>query len=43
MGSGIDRVWKLHGDGRTVQPGEVVSPDERLKAPQMLGLGGPDT
>jgi uracil-xanthine permease len=33
-------VWKLHGDGRTVQPGEVVRPDERLRMPYMLGLGG---
>src|SRR5919106_36940 len=40
MGSGIDRMWKLHGDGRTVEPGEVVRPDERLKLPYMLGLGG---
>ncbi len=40
MGSGIDRIWKVHGDGRTVQPGEVVRPDERLHMPQMLGLGG---
>jgi uracil-xanthine permease len=40
MGSGIDRMWKLHGDGRTVQPGEVVRPDERLAMPYMLGLGG---
>jgi uracil-xanthine permease len=39
MASGIDRVWKLHGDGRTVQPGEVVRPDERLRMPNMLGLG----
>jgi uracil-xanthine permease len=40
MGSGLDRVWKVHGDGRTVQPGAVVKPDERLSAPIMLGLGG---
>ena len=40
MGSGIDRMWKVHGDGRTVQPGEVVRPDERLRMPYMLGLGG---
>src|SRR5215207_8890974 len=33
-------VWKLHGDGRTVEPGAVVRPDERLNMPQMLGLGG---
>jgi uracil-xanthine permease len=40
MGSGIDRVWKLHGDGRTVAPGAVVKPNERLHMPNMLGLGG---
>ena len=22
--------WKLHGDGKTLAPGEVVAPDERL-------------
>ena len=33
-------VWKLHGDGRTVEPGAVVRPDERLNMPRMLGLGG---
>src|SRR5215212_994948 len=40
MASGLDRVWKVHGDGRTVQPGAVVRPDERLRMPNMLGLGG---
>src|SRR3954453_16884216 len=40
MGSGIDRVWKLHGDGRTVEPGAVVKPNERLRMPNMVGLGG---
>jgi uracil-xanthine permease len=40
MGAAIDRVWKIHGDGRTVQPGEVVKPNERLGMPYMLGLGG---
>ena len=39
MGSAIGRIWKLHGDGRTVGPGEVVRPDERLHTPNMLGLG----
>jgi uracil-xanthine permease len=32
-------VWKLHGDGRTVGPGEVVRPDERLRPANMAGLG----
>src|SRR5215212_7115669 len=40
MASGLDRVWKVHGDGRTVEPGAVVRPDERLHMPNMLGLGG---
>src|SRR3954453_629908 len=40
MGSGIDRVWKLHGDGRTIQPGAVVRPNERLDMPLMFGLSG---
>ena len=40
MATGVDRVWKLHGDGRTVEPGAVVKPNERLHMPNMLGLGG---
>jgi uracil-xanthine permease len=39
MAHARDQVWKLHGDGRTVRPGEVVRPDERLHMPNMLGLG----
>jgi uracil-xanthine permease len=39
MPSALDRIWKVHGDGRTVGPGEVVRPDERLHLPNMLGLG----
>ncbi|WP_052229669.1 solute carrier family 23 protein [Streptomyces sp. CT34] len=31
--------WKLHGDGRTPPPGEVVRPDERLSWGRTLGLG----
>ncbi|MDH2424197.1 solute carrier family 23 protein [Sphaerisporangium sp. TRM90804] len=31
--------WKLHGDGRTLAPGEVVKPDERLSWPRMVGFG----
>jgi uracil-xanthine permease len=38
-GSFISRTWKLHGNGRSVTPGEVVRPDERLHTPNMLGLG----
>jgi uracil-xanthine permease len=35
----LDRIWRLHGDGRSVRPGAVVRPDERLRLPAMLGLG----
>jgi uracil-xanthine permease len=38
-GSFIERTWKLHGDGASIAPGEVVRPDERLRTPLMLGLG----
>ncbi|MGH3344032.1 MAG: uracil-xanthine permease family protein [Carbonactinosporaceae bacterium] len=31
--------WKLHGDGRTPPPGEVVRVDERLSWGRMAGLG----
>jgi len=31
--------WKLHGDGRTLAPGEVVTPDERLSWDRTVGLG----
>ncbi len=31
--------WKLHGDGSTPPPGEVVRPDERLSWPRTVGLG----
>lgn len=31
--------WKLHGDGRTPPPGEVVRPDERLSWPRTIGIG----
>jgi uracil-xanthine permease len=39
MPGAIDRIWKLHGDGRSVGAGDVVRPEERLAAPAMLGLG----
>jgi uracil-xanthine permease len=32
-------TWKLHGDGRTPPPGEVVRPDERLSWGRTTGLG----
>ena len=31
--------WTLHGDGKTVRPGEVVSPNERLSWPRAIGIG----
>jgi uracil-xanthine permease len=31
--------WKVHGDGRSPQAGEVVRPDERLSWPRTAGLG----
>ena len=31
--------WKLHGDGRSVRPGEVVAPQERLTWPLTIGIG----
>ncbi len=31
--------WTVHGDGKTIRPGEVVSPDERLSWPRTIGIG----
>lgn len=31
--------WKLHGDGKSVSQGEVVSTDERLTWPRTIGVG----
>ncbi|MEU9828992.1 uracil-xanthine permease family protein [Micromonospora chersina] len=31
--------WRLHGNGRSVTPGDVVHPDERLSWPRTLGVG----
>jgi uracil-xanthine permease len=31
--------WKLHGDGGSLAPGEVVAPDERLSWGRTIGLG----
>ncbi|MGX5695151.1 uracil-xanthine permease family protein [Agromyces soli] len=31
--------WTIHGDGKTVAPGEVVAPGERLSWPRTIGLG----
>ncbi|MFT3797795.1 uracil-xanthine permease family protein [Microbacterium sp.] len=32
-------VWTLHGDGRTVAPGAVVTPGERLGWPATIAIG----
>ncbi|MGN9777477.1 uracil-xanthine permease family protein [Micromonospora sp. H33] len=32
-------AWAVHGDGRSVRPGDVVHPDERLSWPRTLGVG----
>lgn len=39
MRATIDRIWRLHDDGRHVRRGRVVLPEERLRMPRMLGLG----
>ena len=31
--------WKLHGNGTNIEPGEVVSTDERLSWPRTIGVG----
>ncbi|MEW1956452.1 solute carrier family 23 protein [Kineococcus sp. NPDC059986] len=31
--------WRLHGDGRSVSPGAVVAPDERLSWGRTVGIG----
>jgi len=31
--------WTLHGDGRTLPPGRVVAPNERLTWPRTIGIG----
>lgn len=31
--------WKLHGNGKTISSGEVVSTDERLTWPRTVGVG----
>jgi uracil-xanthine permease len=32
-------TWKLHGDGKSIAPGAVVNPDERLSWPRSIGIG----
>lgn len=31
--------WTLHGDGKTINKGAVVAPDERLSWPRTIGIG----
>jgi uracil-xanthine permease len=31
--------WTLHGDGKTIRPGDVVRPDERLTWGRTVGIG----
>jgi len=31
--------WTVHGDGRRITPGQVVSPGERLAWPRTIGIG----
>lgn len=32
-------IWKLYGNGKTIRPGEVVSPHERINWPLTIGIG----
>jgi len=31
--------WSIHGDGKSITPGEVVAPEERLHWPQTISIG----
>ncbi len=31
--------WSVHGDGKSITPGQVVTPDERLSWPLTIGIG----
>ncbi|MDM7854728.1 uracil-xanthine permease family protein [Cellulomonas alba] len=31
--------WRVHGDGKSPAPGDVVAPDERLTWPRTVGIG----
>jgi uracil-xanthine permease len=31
--------WSIHGDGRSIKPGQVVTPNERLSWPRTIGIG----
>lgn len=32
-------LWTVHGDGKSIRPGEVVAPSERLSWPRTIGIG----
>ncbi|MCI2265650.1 uracil-xanthine permease family protein [Sediminivirga luteola] len=32
-------LWTVHGDGKTVAPGKIVAPEERLSWPRTIGFG----
>lgn len=32
-------TWNVHGDGKTINAGQVVKPDERMAWPQTIGIG----
>lgn len=32
-------TWTLHGNGKTLKPGEIVEPKERLTWPRTIGIG----
>jgi NCS2 family nucleobase:cation symporter-2 len=35
----MSHTWKLHGDGKSIAAGDVVSTDERLTWPRTIGVG----
>jgi uracil-xanthine permease len=35
----LNFTWRRHGDGRTIAPGAVVTPGERLSWPRTIGIG----
>lgn len=37
--TGSFQGWKLHGNGKSIAPGEVVMPHERLTWPRTIGIG----
>ncbi|MBG0739856.1 nitrate reductase [Paeniglutamicibacter antarcticus] len=35
----LGTTWAVHGDGKTIKPGDVVGPHERLSWPRTTGIG----